>query len=504
MSFRLEWLCASLIVATGLLVADPVTADDEDVGRMLRLLETGSVEEQIDAVRWLGLNLVEEARQPLLRLMTQPPQDEDQEDLMRVARMMYDLLRKPELLRFKNKEEVLDHLDDPDSRTRADAVRHGAYFDLREEAGRVGERLDDPDPFVREEALITLRLLRDESHRKRALELLRDTEGAVRLRALEYLHGFGDPRLMDPMAQIVADANRWISQPATRVLSGGDQAGAAVRVILEQAAAEDDKDRTVRYLAALTRFDAPSEWPSESRDRLRPFLTNDAEAVRTEAALLVADFDPEAARRTLLHSLSSDVTANRLAAVRGLATMEVRVDVDVVSGMLADADPEVRRAAVSLATHLPPRHRRRVCLEVLRRPDESVEVVSLVLTHLPEVGAADDAKFLLQYAQQAEPDFLRMNAVNALAGLERRTGSRLGHDWYRLVLGDPNQGRSVKRAVLGAVESDGDGTFLPLLADELRACPAHDADYAKALSSAISALVGRRLHGDGFGAEATQ
>ena len=91
------------------------------------------------------------------------------------------------------------------------------------------------------------------------------------------------------------------------------------------------------------------------------------------------------------------------------------------------------------------------------------------------------------------------NAVMATARLEHRTGTTEAHEWYRQLLADPRESHSVKQAVSSALRLAGDPSFLPVLANELRACPVDDAAYAQSLSLTISVLLGRRLHGEGFG-----
>ncbi len=350
---------------------------------------------------------------------------------------------------------------------------------------------------------MALRLMGDRSQRKKVLPLLEDPDGAVRLRAFEYLFAFDDPALMDRLVTVAGDPSPWIAPTAARQLAASDRADSAVAALLTRAAECPDHARAARYLTALGRFPSPTEWPLPSQERLGPFLEHEDERVRIRAAALVAALDPIAARRSLDQALTSDDAENRLEATRALAEVEGRAEPSTVAGLLADDDPEVRRAAVTLATALTPRQRRRAFLEVLERPGEPDEVLSLVLASFPEVGAEEDAELLMRYAREGGSDFLRMNAVTALARLERRTGTRLGDLWYRDVLGGGTEDEVIKRTVLTALQLTGDETYLPLLAAELKACSPESKAYAEALAKTISILVGRRLHGQSFGLEAS-
>jgi len=487
-----------LVWAVGASAAGETTVEP---AAMLRLLETGTVQEQIEAARWLGLNGVEEARDPLIRLSTLKPRDDREEVLVRTSRLMYDLIRKPELLRFRTEDEVLDGLDDSDPRTRADALRHVTYFELQSALPRVRDRLSDDDALVREEALVTLTHLGAAGLREPAIGLLGDPEGAVRLRAFEYLLSLGDPTVMDRLIELVDDPDVWVARPVVRKLSSGRRADEALDALLAGAVRSKEFDRTVRYLEALARFPAIDTWRPEQQEALRSFLSADEAGTRLAAALLWVDMAPETARPLLVEALSSESPEDRRAAVGGLSRLPDPPDRSLIERLLHDSDFEVRRAAVTLALELAPRQRRRVYLAVLERPGEHEEVLTLVMAHFPDVGTEADVDLLLRYAVEADSDFLRINAVTALALLEERTLTRRGHELYSEVLTDREAAETLKSTVLNAVQLVGDASYLDLLGDELRNCSTDDAAYAAALSKTISILLGRMLHGEDYGVE---
>jgi hypothetical protein len=72
------------------------------------------------------------------------------------------------------------------------------------------------------------------------------------------------------------------------------------------------------------------------------------------------------------------------------------------------------------------------------------------------------------------------------------------------VLGDPDEEITVKMTVLNALQLVGEDDDIGLLASELRACPPDRSDYADALVKTVSVLLGRRLHGPGFGEESSR
>ena len=483
-------------------------------------LRDGSVDEQIEAARWLGLRGVTEVEDDLWQVVV----DTRDERLRRVARQMQELLHSPGLVRFVEPGDVLEHLESSDAEDQVEALRHVIYHGLAEALPRVLQLLEDPDEHVRMMALWALGAIDPErQQRPRAMALLEDPADAVRRQALLYFRGHVDPDLVGPLVDRIADPSAEVGELAARVVDQGGQREAAVAEILERLSTVDDAPSMVAWMDALAGWrptnrsvarvsrvqghaptgkpDAPS--PAE-RGVLRRLLSHPCDEVVVVAASLLASSEDRGAVRHLKRALENEDAALRLRAVRALGSAGVTLESATVGALLDDPNAEVRRTAFDLVPALDPDEARallRSTLAVASRTDSELAgdevLVGRAVQALAEVGESEDARAILDLAERTESDFVKISALIGLGPMERRLGTRESLGWVRRLLEDPEIDDSVISATMFPLRDLGDASFLPLLASRLRPIEGYH-PLVDELVQTISMLLGRELHGPTF------
>ncbi len=168
----------------------------------------------------------------------------------------------------------------------------------------------------------------------------------------------------------------------------------------------------------------------------------------------------------------------------------------MIRRLLDDPVVNVQRAAMDLVTHLSPERARGILRGVLARPDPEESLHGLALLLLRDIGGPEDVAAVLALVRAKESDFLAVQAVGALGEMEGRLGTRSCLPELRRILEDPEADYALVSTAITALHQVGNPSFLPLLAARLREAEGHP--RGDEIASLISALLGRRIHGEAF------
>jgi HEAT repeat protein len=307
------------------------------------------------------------------------------------------------------------------------------------------DALGDVNPEVRAKSAGALGKLSESRAIDRLLEmLLSDPIPFVRTRVAQALGAIGNPRVIDHLVQVLKDPEWWVRIRAIEALEqiGRESAGTLL-------AALEDEDGEVRRRAAtaLERMgyvrDSVETLEREGfRADLFRILLLIGRAGVTEGILgrittarppankllvrLAGEVGNPAAVPVLLEALqASDDASFRSRLVEALGKLGDTSAVPAILRCLKDSDSWVRRASVEALSAIGPREHTEELLDLLRDPAPETRVaVCRVATSLdPVVVGADVERLLADPAPEVRAEALRVVSILSLQGSEERVAS---------------------------------------------------------------------------------
>ena len=307
------------------------------------------------------------------------------------------------------------------------------------------DALGDVNPEVRAKSAGALGKLSESRAIDRLLEmLLSDPIPFVRTRVAQALGAIGNPRVIDHLVQVLKDPEWWVRIRAIEALEqiGRESAGTLL-------AALEDEDGEVRRRAAtaLERMgyvrDSVETLEREGfRADLFRILLLIGRAGVTEGILgritnarppankllvrLAGEVGNPAAVPVLLEALqASDDASFRSRLVEALGKLGDASAVPAILRCLKDSDSWVRRASVEALSAIGPREHTEELLDLLRDPAPETRVaVCRVATSLdPVVVGADVERLLADPAPEVRAEALRVVSILSLQGSEERVAS---------------------------------------------------------------------------------
>jgi HEAT repeat protein len=305
--------------------------------------------------------------------------------------------------------------------------------------------LGDVNPEVRAKSAGALGKLRESRAIDRLLEmLLSDPIPFVRTRVAQALGAIGNPRVIDHLVQVLKDPEWWVRIRAIEALEqiGRESAGTLL-------AALEDEDGEVRRRAgtALERMGyVRDSVETLEREGFRPdlfrILLLIGKAGVTEGILgripiarppannllvrLAGEIGDPAAVPVLLEALQASVDASfRSRVVEALGKLRAAAAVPGILRCLKDSDSWVRRASVEALSTIGPREHEEELLDLFRdpAPETRVAVCRVAESLNPVVVGSYVERLLADPAPEVRAEALRAVSILSLRGSEERVAS---------------------------------------------------------------------------------
>lgn len=281
-----------------------------------------------------------------------------------------------------------------------------------------------------------------------AIRGMNDSDKAIRLVSIEILGSLSIPEVTNNLVTALADDDALIRSAALRGLTRAKASSA----LLDIAASLTDPEPDVR-LQAVDSLQKLSQFPRGVSTHIEPLLADKDPQVRAHAAQTLLNFGAHTLAKNTLHKMAVDTDPmTRVYALHALSECGDESAFELGVSSLADINPNVRKAAPAVLTHIDPKRALSIIINHLNDDDSYVRkslaealgkigipALEALLLALKNPSYEDGALMALELLPtQKASQQIRMHAIetaksalhyhNLALGLARKFGKELSGD----------------------------------------------------------------------------